>query len=193
MGLLDDAIREHLELKRRGGADPHEVAREEQEALQPIGIGELPAWALGPAQLEPLTLTPAEEAWAAEQVSRQEDFLVAEQPPSPDDAAPVPYPEPGQLAASVESELAQADQATVEIDMAALLAQSGGVPGDDGEPGGLCGEVGQMQSHDITVRRMAQQGSLELEAVELEWEDPPRRRAGTSQGEPAPPERMASE
>src|ERR1700742_4452675 len=33
MGLLDDAIREHLELKRRRGADPGEVAHEAQEAL----------------------------------------------------------------------------------------------------------------------------------------------------------------
>src|ERR1700760_851808 len=33
MGLLDDAIREHLELKRQRGADPGEVAREEHEAL----------------------------------------------------------------------------------------------------------------------------------------------------------------
>ena len=37
MGLLDDAIREHLELKRRHGADPHEVARQEDEALGPVG------------------------------------------------------------------------------------------------------------------------------------------------------------
>jgi hypothetical protein len=37
MGLLDDAIREHLELKRRHGADPQEVARQEDEALGPIG------------------------------------------------------------------------------------------------------------------------------------------------------------
>lgn len=36
MGLLDEAIREHLELKRRRGADPTEVAREQQEALDPI-------------------------------------------------------------------------------------------------------------------------------------------------------------
>jgi hypothetical protein len=36
MGDLDDAIREHLELKRRRGADPAEVAREEQEALAPV-------------------------------------------------------------------------------------------------------------------------------------------------------------
>lgn len=36
MGLLDDAIREHLELKRLRGADPGQVAREEHEALGPI-------------------------------------------------------------------------------------------------------------------------------------------------------------
>jgi hypothetical protein len=39
MGDLDDAIREHLELKRRRGADPAEVAREEQEALSPVTRG----------------------------------------------------------------------------------------------------------------------------------------------------------
>jgi hypothetical protein len=33
---LEDAIREHLELKRRRGADPSEVAREEHEALAPV-------------------------------------------------------------------------------------------------------------------------------------------------------------
>jgi hypothetical protein len=36
MGLLDDAIREHLDLKRRRGADPGEVAREQREALDPV-------------------------------------------------------------------------------------------------------------------------------------------------------------
>jgi hypothetical protein len=36
MGLLDEAIREHLELKRRRGADPAEVAREQREALEPV-------------------------------------------------------------------------------------------------------------------------------------------------------------
>ena len=33
MGLLDDAIREHMELKRLHGADPGEVARQEHDAL----------------------------------------------------------------------------------------------------------------------------------------------------------------
>jgi hypothetical protein len=36
MGLLDEAIRDHLELKRRRGADPSDIARAEREALEPI-------------------------------------------------------------------------------------------------------------------------------------------------------------
>jgi hypothetical protein len=36
MGLLDEAIREHLDLKRRRGADPAEVERAEREALGPV-------------------------------------------------------------------------------------------------------------------------------------------------------------
>ena len=36
MGLLDDAIREHLELRRRRGADPADLERAEHEALGPV-------------------------------------------------------------------------------------------------------------------------------------------------------------
>ncbi|MHB1809912.1 MAG: hypothetical protein ACYCU0_11545 [Solirubrobacteraceae bacterium] len=36
MGVLDEAIREHLELKRRHGADPSEVAQLERRALGPV-------------------------------------------------------------------------------------------------------------------------------------------------------------
>jgi hypothetical protein len=36
MGILDDAIREHLDLKRRRGADPADVERAEREALGPV-------------------------------------------------------------------------------------------------------------------------------------------------------------
>lgn len=36
MGQLDDAIRDHLDLKRRRGADPDEIARLEHEALGPV-------------------------------------------------------------------------------------------------------------------------------------------------------------
>src|SRR5271166_963536 len=41
MGLLDEAIREHLELKRRRGGDPSAIAREEREALAPGVADEL--------------------------------------------------------------------------------------------------------------------------------------------------------
>jgi hypothetical protein len=40
MGLLDDAIREHLELKRRHGANPEDVERQEREALGAARQGE---------------------------------------------------------------------------------------------------------------------------------------------------------
>ena len=43
MGLLDDAIREHLELKRLRGADPGFLAREEHEAFGPVRGGDAPA------------------------------------------------------------------------------------------------------------------------------------------------------
>ncbi len=36
MGLLDDAIREHLDLKRRRGGDPADLERAEREALGPV-------------------------------------------------------------------------------------------------------------------------------------------------------------
>jgi hypothetical protein len=36
MGVLDDAIREHLELKRKHGAPEEELRRQEEEALAPV-------------------------------------------------------------------------------------------------------------------------------------------------------------
>ena len=46
MGLLDDAIREHLDLKRARGADPAEIERLEREALGPLRRG--PALGVAP-------------------------------------------------------------------------------------------------------------------------------------------------
>lgn len=51
MGLLDDAIRDHLDLKRRRGADPAEVERAEREALGPVRRG----------PQEPVAIAPADE------------------------------------------------------------------------------------------------------------------------------------
>ena len=54
MGLLDDAIREHLELKRAHGADPNEVERQELEALGSPRHGEFasPSGEEAPAAVE---------------------------------------------------------------------------------------------------------------------------------------------
>jgi hypothetical protein len=43
MGLLEDAIREHLDLKRQHGADAAEVSQQEREALGPVNRAAEPA------------------------------------------------------------------------------------------------------------------------------------------------------
>ena len=64
MGLLDEAIREHLELKRRRGADPGAVAREEREVLAPVLPAEPadPESAVGPIGSEPVDLLSSQPA-----------------------------------------------------------------------------------------------------------------------------------
>ena len=59
MGLLDDAIREHLELKRRRGADPAEIERSEREALGPVRRA--------PEDLDPTEFEPHAEAEEGEE------------------------------------------------------------------------------------------------------------------------------
>jgi hypothetical protein len=151
MGLLDDAIREHLELKRRHGADPSEVARQEQEAL-------------GPARREPLEAAPAQGAEATYDDAGYEDDAVYEpapaeaeheselyedepiydedlleepagavrldpdEPPAPE-PAPEPEPEP-----EPEPPPAAGDQPTQQFDLADL-DDAGGRPPPD-EPAG---------------------------------------------------------
>ena len=89
MGLLDDAIREHLELKRKHGANPEDVARQEREALGPSRRNEF-AQPDAPAEPEPdLELEP-EPPEAAPPEEQPVDELplgepgIAEEPPSPD-------------------------------------------------------------------------------------------------------------
>jgi hypothetical protein len=86
MGLLDDAIREHLELKRRRGADPDEVARQEGEALGDPRSGEFAR----PAE-EPQEVEAVEEPVVADEALPEVDE--EELPPEP--PAPAAY-EPGE-------------------------------------------------------------------------------------------------
>ncbi len=87
MGLLDDAIREHLELKRRRGADAGDISREESEALGPVRRGPD-----GAPDLEDTFVAPAEPAgdepspgsspsWESEQPAALGSAPTAHEPP----------------------------------------------------------------------------------------------------------------
>jgi hypothetical protein len=103
MGLLDDAIREHLELKRQHGADPNEVSRQEQEALGAARRAEFakPAGEAGEPAEPPAVEEPvAEAAEPVEAGDEREPFdvesLEAPEPqpePEPDAVEPPPEPE----------------------------------------------------------------------------------------------------
>jgi hypothetical protein len=82
MGLLDDAIREHLELKRRHGADPDEVARQEHEAFGPGQRNEFaqPAEESPPGEEPPTTVLRDDDLAAA-----AEDALPAGEPGIPEE------------------------------------------------------------------------------------------------------------
>jgi hypothetical protein len=100
MGLLDDAIREHLELKRRHGADPDEVSRQEREALgapvrgefaKPADEGEQPAAA---AAEEPADVAAPEPAGEVPEVAEPPEMPGEPEPDA--DAPPADRaPEPG--------------------------------------------------------------------------------------------------
>ena len=78
MGLLDDAIREHLELKRLRGADPGDVAREEDAALGPVHRqDELEPDA--PSEGGPETIRPDESLRQAVDASPVEDSSVSQE------------------------------------------------------------------------------------------------------------------
>jgi len=93
MGLLDDAIREHLELKRRHGADPDDVARQEREALGAPRRGEF-AQAEGADGDEVAVAAPAEPE-PAEAVAPEPIEAVVPEPVAPEPVAPEPEPAPG--------------------------------------------------------------------------------------------------
>lgn len=89
MGLLDDAIREHLELKRQHGADPGEVARQEHEALGNPRRGDLeapPADAAPPAP--PAPAAPAPPAYDDAPPADLDEPHVPTPPPAPAADAP---------------------------------------------------------------------------------------------------------
>lgn len=153
MGLLDDAIREHLELKRRRGADPQEIERLEHEALGPVRRG--------PDEGEPVAAEPtappaashgAPEEWEDEfdgdagedeweyeepeqtQVLPGQESLIPEPhaatpPPAPaEPPAPAPAPAPAPPAHEPEPE---PGAQTMEYDVEAAHAAEAEGPGSE--------------------------------------------------------------
>jgi hypothetical protein len=127
MGLLDDAIKEHLELKRRHGADPGEVARLEHEAL-------------GPARRDPAPAA-VEEPVAAEQAPApapvEDDDLFIDDATDHDEVpaeerleAPVhhiePEPEPEPVAHEAPEPPAEVEQPTRQFSLEEVEAATTG-------------------------------------------------------------------
>jgi hypothetical protein len=144
MGLLDDAIREHLELKRLRGADPGEVAREQREALDPVprdrhggqdDHGELDD---GSAALDDGGKIGENEV--ASGGLREVDGHGAPEPP------------PG-------GDFSHVGQETAELDMRTVLGEGLSAPQDDPVPA-LAGSDG----HEIQADGHAPEDSLEWEA-----------------------------
>ena len=103
MGLLDEAIREHLELKRRRGADATEISRQESDALGPVrrspeGVPDLsdlpPLEGAAAARADAPPVPDATPSWEGDTtVHTPPDDAVYEPPPLPSaPAAPPPGP-----------------------------------------------------------------------------------------------------
>jgi hypothetical protein len=132
MGLLDDAIKEHLELKRRHGADPGEVARLEHEALGPARRDPAPAAVEDPVADEPVAPAPEPPAADDPYLEDDADEVTAEdrleapihhRAPEPEpraaaepepDPEPEPEPAPSEPAATVEQPTRQFSLEEVE-------------------------------------------------------------------------------
>ncbi|HEX3316443.1 MAG TPA: hypothetical protein VHR88_00365 [Solirubrobacteraceae bacterium] len=121
MGLLEDAIREHLDLKRQHGADPGEVAAEEHEALGPIQRAAEPAVIHDDDDVPEEAPAAFDEPVQAPADDLDEDSFEEEPPPStrttsssaPFDFEDEPFaPEPP--AAPPEEEQAAADEDVLE-------------------------------------------------------------------------------
>jgi hypothetical protein len=135
MGLLDDAIREHLELKRQHGADPSEVERQEREALG------------APRQAE-FAATPDEGAREPAPARTEEPAAVAEEPVVEAEEPVVEAAEPAVEAEEPVAEASEPVDAGEErepFDIEALDAPADEVPPQEPElpaPGEAAGAPG---------------------------------------------------
>jgi hypothetical protein len=124
MGLLDDAIREHLELKRKHGASDEEINQKEAEALGPARRG-FPVQQAEPAEAADATEVaeaPAEPAEApaapfdaaAEPLEPPAFDPVAEEPTAVEPPPPVEEPEPAEEPEPTDEHMAAEEEPSGE-------------------------------------------------------------------------------
>lgn len=102
MSILDDAIREHLELKRAHGADEAELKKLEDEAFGPPGRPEEP----DPFAEAPTQFMATEGAEAAEEGGRRINVADLQEPPPPEPAEQREEPQVESAAAEPKAEAA---------------------------------------------------------------------------------------
>jgi hypothetical protein len=124
MGLLDDAIREHLELKRRTGTDAGEVERLEQEALGPARRQAPEEEETAAADAEPDAHDPTPED---EELER----LVEDEEPLYDDDLLGEADEDDPASDEPEAATSTVDQPTVQFDVAAAHDDEDDAPAHD--------------------------------------------------------------
>jgi hypothetical protein len=121
MGLLDEAIREHLELKRRRGADPSEVARAQREALDPISAPAEQVEGLEDSAEDPLD----------EDLPTQEHALDVDAVEPPDGPGAESHAEmaPSAVSSATTPARSREPEETAELDMSTVLDDDPTAPG----------------------------------------------------------------
>ncbi len=166
MGILDEAIREHLELKRQHGAGDSELKQLEDEAFgQAERPGEEPA-------VDPLAEAPTEfmeqPETAASEGSRREPTIadLQEPPPPADEPAPAEVGMPAEEAASI------LDESPVEEEPSAMEHEIVADPVEattpDDEPRSV-----ESAGHSTEERRAIAEQPTEMFDVEQELGGPP--------------------
>jgi hypothetical protein len=179
MGLLEDAIREHLELKRLRGADPAEVAREQREALE-VSTGE-PSTGEPPTG-EPPTASVENHAVVDENGADTVGHAPAAEPPAGDDYAGE------ESQAPLASEPSHSAQETAELDMKSVMAEEPAtgdelappegshIPDAEGDPPALTADEESLEwevparAHDAEAESGPQDGQNRDEAAETAGE-----------------------
>jgi len=162
MGLLDDAIRDHLELKRLRGADPGEVAREQREALEPDLRG-------APAAGEEGLATAVEEQ-GAEDSGETLPVRATPAATSTSTTGPVRAPQP-----THDEDASNLAEETAELDMSSVMEEH--AAGEDGVAGG-----GGISDSDASSPLFD-----DLNEDQLQWEVPGDSSAGIRDAGPADP------